>query len=206
MRHRSGERGRPPRRHELARGLSIRTGLTLTGAGAMLATLVLFCGVAMRSGTDSSLPAAEAEPSPSPTSTTPAGSQSSFATDERGFVNSAARCDAGQVVIAFGRTQRSLVAICADGSGGYQYRGVRIGDGVSLEVAAEAASDDTYVASNDGAEYAFSPTALTVTSDGNVIYRDTWVNYQEPRLAAEAAPSRSAPSTAAPTTTPRPVG
>src|SRR5690348_6987899 len=58
-------------------------------------------------------------------------------TDDRGFVDSAVRCDLPQAAVVFGRTERSIVAICVDQAGRYQYRGARLGDAAVLEVVAE---------------------------------------------------------------------
>src|SRR6201992_353994 len=58
-------------------------------------------------------------------------------TDDRGFVDTAVRCELPQSAVAFGRTERSLVAICVDQAGHYQYRGARLGDAAVLEVVAE---------------------------------------------------------------------
>ncbi|OBF11354.1 hypothetical protein [Mycobacterium sp. ACS4331] len=204
--------------------LSIRNILMCTGVGAVLAIVVLFAGVAARPGTQIPLPAADAKPmlplapattapaTTAPATTAPAttkapattsASPKAAGTDERGFVGSDARCPDGQSAVAFGRTQRSLVAICPDGSGGYEYRGVRISDGATLITEAEATGDGTFVALNDGAEYTVSPSTLAVTSGGKVIYRDTWVDYQSPSFAAETG-GPAATTSSAPTTTAKP--
>ena len=49
-------------------------------------------------------------------------------TDALGFVNSPARCDPQQTAVVVGRTKLSSIAICADGRGHYEYRGVRLAD------------------------------------------------------------------------------
>ena len=60
----------------------------------------------------------------------------SLQTDDRGFINTAARCDAPKSAVAVGRTEQSLIAICVDGSGHYEYRGVRLKDNSELNVLA----------------------------------------------------------------------
>src|SRR5882757_7233163 len=55
-------------------------------------------------------------------------------TDDRGFIDKAARCDAPKSAVALGRTEQSLVAICVDGSGHYEYRGMRVKDSYALKV------------------------------------------------------------------------
>jgi hypothetical protein len=118
--------------------------------------------------------------------------------DERGFVNSAARCDQGQTAVAFGRTQRSEVAVCTQTGDSYEYRGVRISDGATLTAAAEATGNGVFTATNDGAAYTVSPEDLVVTSGGKVIYRDTWTEYEAPSFAAEHGTTTT--STSTPTT------
>lgn len=67
-----------------------------------------------------------------------------FGVPGKSFIdNSAARCDGTQTALAVGRTQRSLVVICADQNGRYEYRGVRISDGALLKAPAETATDTT---------------------------------------------------------------
>jgi hypothetical protein len=50
-----------------------------------------------------------------------AGPAAPLAVDDRGFVNSDARCDGTQTAVAIGRTPGSLVAICGDPDGRYGY-------------------------------------------------------------------------------------
>lgn len=126
-------------------------------------------------------PAAGADPIPAP---------SPVKTDDRGFVDSAARCDDAETVIAFGRTQRSLVAICADPDGTYQYRGVRISDDAALAVAAERTSSGGFEATNEGVTYAVSSNELLITSGDTTLFRESMVEYHAPRLPAEGTPSR----------------
>lgn len=184
--------------------LSSRNVLMLTGLGALLAVVALFAGVMAQTGGDRRLPVAEAAPaSPTSTSAATATSTSTSAsnstdTDALGFIGSKARCEAGQSAVAVGRTQRSVVVICADPGGDYEYRGVRVNDGAALTVSAESSGDGVFVARNDGALYTVSPTDLTVTSGGKVIYRDTWAFYEASSLAAE---SGGAASTSASTST-----
>lgn len=140
--------------------LPTRNVLMPAGLGALLTTVVLFAGA----------PAATAEPETS----------SPFATDALGFVDSKARCDETQNAAVFARTQRSLVVICADSDGGYEYRGVRVSDGAALQATAER-TDAGFEASTDGAVYTVSPTELVVTSAGKIIYRDTWIDYLQAR-------------------------
>ena len=174
--------------------LCIRNLLALTGLGALLAIVVVFAGVTIRPGVDNALPAAAAAPPTTTTTTT------TTATDDRGYANSAARCPQGQTAVAFGRTQRSEVVICADAGGDYEYIGVRSSDNATLQVAAES-TDDGFVARTDGATYTVTPTQLVVVSGGKVIYRDTWIDYHQPQFSAEHGDATSATTTTPTTTT-----
>ncbi|HEY5150693.1 MAG TPA: hypothetical protein VIJ23_12895, partial [Mycobacterium sp.] len=84
------------------------------GAGAALVMVGLAVGVAVNSGSPDTLPVAQAAPSTTAT-TTPATSSTGAApykADAKGYVDTKARCSDSQSVMAYGRTQRSLMAIC----------------------------------------------------------------------------------------------
>jgi hypothetical protein len=154
------------------------------GIAVTLALLTLFFGLGVKCGTTTSLPAAGAEPPRVPT-------------DDRGFINSAARCEGTNTAIAIGRTQRSLVVICPEQNGKYEYRGVRVSDGADLTVAAETTVEHAFLAENDGVTYAVSPTQLLVTAGETVINREPMIEYRVPgALPAEAGGSGNAPPTA----------
>ena len=109
----------------------------------MLATLIVTVGALVKWATHETVspptampstttiaappPTPPAEP-PSPPITTPAP----FAVDDRGFVNSDARCDGSQTAVAIGRTSGSLVVICGDPDGRYGYLGLRLSDTVAV--------------------------------------------------------------------------
>ena len=86
----------------------------------------------------------------------------SFATDDRGFINTAARCEKPKFAVAMGRTQRSLVAICVDGRGHYEYHGLRLSDDSVLNVPARAMADGKFIVVNAGFTYTFSPKELVI--------------------------------------------
>ncbi len=100
-------------------------------------------------------------------------------TDDRGFLDSAARCATGHEAAAIGRTQRSQVVVCAGGDGDFEYIGVRISDGAEVRAAAQA-TDDGFAAQTESASYRVSPTRLDVFSDGRLIYGDTSIDYRGP--------------------------
>ncbi|MGI9124907.1 MAG: hypothetical protein ACR2JM_09180 [Mycobacterium sp.] len=126
--------------------------------------------------------------------------------DGEGYVDSTARCVKPDTAVIFGTTETSRVAICKTAAGSYQYRGVRVSDGAKLIVAAEQTSTDTFIANNDGVKYTVTPTALSVTANGNTFRTETWTDYHGPQAPASstsssAASTSSKPSTSASSTT-----
>jgi hypothetical protein len=106
-----------------------------------------------------------------------------FQTDERGFIGRAARCDAPRSAVAFGRTEQSLVVICVDGGGHYEYRGMRVQDSYALKVPRAAMVGGKYVARNAGFTYIFSAKELMILRGwGWVIHKEPMVAFVEPRL------------------------
>ena len=111
--------------------------------------------------------------------------------------------------MAYGRTTRSLVVICVDPDGELQYRGERLSDGASLKMPAGRTADGSIVATNDGVTYAVSPTMFLVSQGDEVLYRDSWTEFHQPRFSpassaessVPAAPSSTATTTTATTTT-----
>jgi hypothetical protein len=114
----------------------------------------------------------------------------SIATDDRGFIDTEVRCEAPQSTVAFGRTEQSLVAICVDPAGHYEYRGARLGDDAVLTVVAEPTVPGEFFAQKDGVTY-------TVTAKELVIKSDEWVRTEPvlqfgtpPLLAVEVPASK----------------
>ena len=176
----------------------------LCAAAAVLAALTVTAAIMGKSFTDKLAPA-HAQPSAAPSASAagqpaqPAQPASPFPTDDLGFVNSAARCDGTQTAMAIGRTQRSLVVICVNQHGNYEYRGVRISDQTPLTVPAETTGGG-FVAENEGVTYAVSSTQLLVTSGNSVINREPMIEYQQPH--SSATPTGAAPATPAPASAP----
>lgn len=128
-----------------------------------------------------------------------------FPSDDRGYVNTAAHCDAGQTVLMFGRTARALVAVCVGPDGQLRYRGVRLSDRAGLVMGASRGDDGAIIANNDNVTYAISPSAFLVSEGDTVLYRDTWEEFHQPSGATPTAtPSSATPSSAAPSTTAAP--
>lgn len=166
----------------------------LRAAGMLVAAATLAAGAAITLSPGAPIPRATAEPSTpsSPTtsaSATPTTAQ--FPTDDQGYVDSAARCDDGQTLMMYGRTTRSLVAVCVGPDGQLEYRGVRVSDGATLTMAASRSADGSIVAANDGVTYSITPQTLLVSEGDTVLYRDEWRQYHKAGLAAGS----STPST-----------
>lgn len=100
------------------------------------------------------------------------------ATDDRGFVNSFARCDVSQTLVALGRTSDSAVAICAAADGQYVYRGVRSSRGTTLNVGGVTVTPDGFVARNDGVVYTVSARELVIASGDAILSREPMIAYR----------------------------
>ena len=106
-------------------------------------------------------------------------------TDDRGFIDKAARCDAPRSAVALGRTEQSLVVICVDGSGHYEYRGMRVKDSYALKVPGAGILGGKYVARNTNFSYIFSAKELVILQGwGWVIRKEPMVAFVEPRESA----------------------
>lgn len=123
-------------------------------------------------------------------------------TDDYGYVDSAARCDEAQTLMAYGRTARALVVICVNRDGQLEYRGVRISDQAGLSMTATRSPDGTIVATNNGVTYAVSPAMLLVSEGDTVLYRDSWTEFRQARFSQPSTSSQSTTSSSATTTTP----
>ena len=128
--------------------------------------------------------------------------------DEYGYLNSSARCDDDQTLMAFGRTSRAMVAVCVDPDGELEYRGVRLSDQAAATLTATRASDGSIIATNDGVTYAISPTFFLVSEGDAVLYRDSWIEFHQPRFSGTPTTTSTSTSTTttaastAPTSTP----
>jgi len=167
------------------------------GAGAALVMVGLAVGVAVNSGSPDTLPVAQAAPSTTAT-TTPATSSTGAApykADAKGYVDTKARCSDSQSVMAYGRTERSLMAICVDPTGDLEYRGVRLSDNASVTLPASRGSDGTVIAGKDGVTYSISPKVFLVSEGDNVIYRDSWIELVQPGFSGSGTSSASTTAT-----------
>jgi hypothetical protein len=137
------------------------------------------------------------------TSALPTAAAAPPATDGQGFVDSTARCEPPSKAVAYGYTANSRVAVCKDdGSGQYQYRGVRVSDGARLILDATSTSGG-YVAENDGITYTVTSSALTITSGGKQIRSEPMIDFHGSSGTSGTATS-GRPSTSSTSTTVQP--
>ncbi len=105
--------------------------------------------------------------------------QAPFPSDDRGFIDSSARCHGSQPAYAIGRTPGSLVVICGEQAGQYEYLGVRLSDAAVLRTKAQTDSTRSFLAQRAGVLYAVSPTELKVTAGTTVIKQEPMIEYRE---------------------------
>ena len=122
--------------------------------------------------------------------------------DSRGYVDSTARCTGDSTVVVFGSTASSRVAICQDGDGGYQYRGVRVRDGARLIVPASKSSDGAFTATKDGVEYLVTSKALVISLGEKVIRDEAMLDFHRAGSAGTGSGSAETTSTQTPSTQP----
>lgn len=123
--------------------------------------------------------------------------------DSQGYLDSTARCSAPDTMVVFGSTAGSRVAICRDGDGDYEYRGVRVRDGARLIAQASQSSDGAFTASNDGIDYTVTSEALVISAEEKVLRDEPMVDFhradssgtpaQAPAEAEETTPSTPLP-------------
>jgi len=128
--------------------------------------------------------------------------------DSEGYVNSTARCSSPDTAVLFGTTGSSRVAICKSADGSFEYRGVRVSDGAKLIAPARQTSTSTFVVNNDGVKYTITPTALSVTANGDTFRTETWSDFHGPKAPASSSSTPSSgsasPSTATSPATAKP--
>jgi hypothetical protein len=152
----------------------------LAGIAALVATVGFVNDVVRKSWTVRPGPSASAPP-PAQSTSTVTKSNSLYPSDNQGFVNSSARCDGGLIGAAFARTQGSLVTICSDQKGNYQYRAVRLSDGAALSLPAENTGPNQFVASNAGVTYSLSTVQLVITAGDTVVRDEPVLDYRAPQ-------------------------
>jgi hypothetical protein len=173
----------------------------MAGIAAVVATLGFVHGVTKNPWATSSRPSGDAQPTSGPTAPQTVSSSGPYPSDDRGFINSSARCDGPQTAVAIVRTQNSLVTICADQQGGYLYRGVRLSDGAALNVPAETTGGREFVARSEGVTYSVSTQQLVITAGDTVVRREPVLEYRESHsFSAEVPPGAQTSASPAPST------
>ena len=146
------------------------------------AALLVFGGLILAMATSGNLPSAAAQPPTVPT-------------DARGYLDTPARCAPGQNAVVVGRTALSLVAICGDGRGRYQYRGVRLTDRALLVLPATPLSNGCFGARSDAVYYTVSDRKLLLTAGVRVLRDEPMIesrDYRAPGPATAAVTKQSA--------------
>jgi hypothetical protein len=123
------------------------------------------------------------------------------AADDRGYLDSTARCTSPSTAVLFGSTETSRVAICKTADGQYEYRGVRLSDGAKLIVPA-ADSGNGFVAENGEISYLVTAKSLVVSVGHKVIRDEPMVDFHSPGTPA----SPTTPTTPLPPPLPAEVG
>jgi len=188
----SRTRGRHRKEPPPRRLLSSRR-LALGGSAVLLAALIVSVGAVVKWATHDPVSVPNAYPSttiaqapPAPpvvplsppvVAPTPAAL---FAVDDKGFLNSGARCDGSQTAVAIGRTPGSLVVICGDRDGRYGYLGVRLSDDAVLRTVARTTPTHEFIAQNASVTYSLSAAELLVTAGGAVIKQEPMIDYRGP--------------------------
>jgi serine/threonine-protein kinase len=94
-------------------------------------------------------------------------------TDTKGFIDyPAARCDEGTTPAVLARTTQSVFVVCRSGPGDFYYRGVRLSDRATIELANVVRSSGGFDITNptDGTRYQIRPDAFTIiTPDGETV-------------------------------------
>lgn len=140
----------------------------------VVAALLVAAAAGLTTATGMTLPSAAAKPPSVPT-------------DSRGYVDSPARCGPGQTAVVVGRTALSLVAICGDGRGHYEYRGIRLSDRAVLILPARSMANGCFGASSDAVDYTVSERKLLLTNGLRVLRDETMAEFLDYRVAAPVA-------------------
>lgn len=116
--------------------------------------------------------------------------------DSAGYLDSTARCTKPDIAVLFGATQSSRIAVCKTAAEAFEYRGVRMSDGATLIATATQTSGNTFTVKNDGVQYTITPTALSVTANGDTFRTETWTDFHS-TLPMPASGTSSTPGTSA---------
>lgn len=111
--------------------------------------------------------------------------------DGQGYLNSTARCESADSLVVFGSTAGSRVAICHDGDGDYEYRGVRVRDGAKLIAPALRSADGAFTASEGGIDYMVTSAALVISAGEKVIRDEPMVDFHRAGSSTESSTDES---------------
>lgn len=140
---RGRHRKQPLHRKELAgQRVSISKLISVGAVTAVVVTVLAFAGLIAKWASEDSVPVAGAWQPPSPSERTPvrqppadmrvetlpSAPHASFPSYDKGFTDSSARCQGTQAAFAIGSTEGSLVVICGEPTGRFEYLGVRLSD------------------------------------------------------------------------------
>jgi hypothetical protein len=94
-------------------------------------------------------------------------------------VKSYARCDPGNLPALLAQTTNSQLAVCQAGPGKYYYRGVRMKDGASIELANAVRTSGGFDVTNpaNGTRYQIRPDALDIISPGGHVDSELMIQY-----------------------------
>jgi len=100
--------------------------------------------------------------------------------DQHGWIGyPAARCENGTQPAALARTTQSVLVICEIQPGSFYYRGVRISDGASIELANAVRSSVGFDVTNpsDDTRYEIRPKTLTIVSPSGQASTEPVIEY-----------------------------
>jgi serine/threonine protein kinase len=115
-----------------------------------------------------------------PSSTTSRPQLSLPDTDAQGFVGyPGGRCDPGSTPAVMGRTTQSLIVVCEIGPANYYYRGLRLSDGASIELANAVRSSGGFDVTNpvDETRYQVRPNGISITSPDGQVSSEPMIEY-----------------------------
>lgn len=101
-------------------------------------------------------------------------------TDAQGFIDyPGASCDADSSPAVMARTTKSVLVVCRAGPGDFYYRGLRLSDGASIELADAVRSSGGYDVTNptDGTRYQIRPDRLTIIAPNGQVFTEQMVDY-----------------------------
>jgi hypothetical protein len=125
--------------------------------------------------------------------------------DSQGYVDSTARCAAPETVVVFGSTAGSRVAICRDGDGDFEYRGVRVRDGARLITSATRSADGAFTASSSGIDYLVTSEALVISAGEKVLRDEPMVDFHRAGPSSTSGSTSTSGPSPSPTERPTPT-